>query len=62
MSKKKRSFSPDFKTKIVLELLAGDKTLSRIAGKYEVTSSPIRASFTAISTSYINLSRFFNPK
>ena len=36
MSKKKRTFSAKFKTKVVLELLSGDKTQAQIASKYEV--------------------------
>ncbi len=37
MSKKKRIFSAEFKAKIVLELLTGEKTLAQVASKYEVT-------------------------
>ena len=36
MSRKKRTFSPEFKTKVVLELLSGDKTQAQIASKYEL--------------------------
>lgn len=36
MSKKRRNFSAEFKTKVVLELLEGDKTLNQIASKYEI--------------------------
>ena len=36
MSKKKRTFSAEFKTKVVLELLSGDKTQAQIASKYEI--------------------------
>ena len=36
MSKKRRNFTAEFKTKVVLELLEGDKTLNEIASKYEV--------------------------
>lgn len=36
MSRKKRSFSAEFKTKVVLELLSGDKTQAQIASKYEL--------------------------
>ena len=36
MSKKRRNFSADFKAKLVLELLEGDKTINEIASKYEV--------------------------
>jgi putative transposase len=36
MSKKRRNFSAEFKTKAVLELLEGDKTLNEIASKYEI--------------------------
>lgn len=36
MSKQRRQFSAEFKTKIVLELLEGEQTLNQIASKYEV--------------------------
>jgi putative transposase len=36
MSRKRKVYSADFKAKIVLELLEGDKTLNEIASKYEV--------------------------
>ncbi len=36
MSKKRRQFSAEFKAKIVLELLEGDKTLNEIASKYDL--------------------------
>lgn len=41
MSKKKRSFSPEFKTKVVLELLSGEQTLAQVASKYEVTPNSL---------------------
>ncbi len=34
--KKRRSFSAEFKAKVALEALAGDKTLSELASKYQV--------------------------
>lgn len=37
-----KSFSADFKTKVVLELLEGDLTLSEISSKYEVTAKSIQ--------------------
>jgi len=36
MSKKRKSFSADFKAKLVLEALEGEKTINEIASKYEV--------------------------
>jgi len=42
MSKKKRTFSPDFKTKVVLELLSGEKTMSQVASKYQVTAASLK--------------------
>lgn len=41
MSRKKRSFSADFKTKVVLELLSGELTAAQIASKYEVTPNSL---------------------
>ena len=37
MSKTRKIYSPDFKTKLVLELLVCDQTLNQVASKYEVT-------------------------
>jgi putative transposase len=36
MSKKRKSYSADFKAKLVLEVLEGEKTINEIASKYEV--------------------------
>ncbi len=36
MSKQRRQFSAEFKTKVVLELLEGEKTLNQIASKYDI--------------------------
>jgi len=41
MSTKKRSFSPEFKTKVVLELLSGEQTLAQVASKYEITPNSL---------------------
>jgi len=38
MSKKRKTYSADFKTKVVLELLSGEYTLAQIASKYEITA------------------------
>ncbi len=43
MSNKKRIYSPDFKTKVVLELLSGEKTLAQIASKYECQPENLKA-------------------
>ncbi len=42
MSKKKRTFSAEFKAKIVLELLTGEKTMAQVASKYEVTGRSLQ--------------------
>ena len=36
MSVKRKSYSTDFKAKLVLEALEGEKTINEIASKYEV--------------------------
>jgi len=36
VSRKRKTYSPDFKAKVVLELLEGDKTINEIASKYEM--------------------------
>jgi transposase-like protein len=36
MSKKRRNFSAEFKAKVVIELLEGEKTVSEIASKYDL--------------------------
>lgn len=36
MSRKRKTYSPEFKAKLVLELLEGNKTLNEIASQYEV--------------------------
>jgi len=36
MSQKRKTYSPEFKAKLVLELLEGNKTLNEIASQYEV--------------------------
>ena len=36
MSTKRKSYSADFKAKLVLEVLEGEKTINEIASKYEV--------------------------
>jgi len=41
MSKKQKTYSPEFKTKVVLELLAGDLTVSQIASKYLLVGKSI---------------------
>lgn len=37
MSRKRKTYSADFKTKVVLELLNGELTLNQISTKYEIT-------------------------
>ena len=36
MSRKRKTYSADFKAKLVLEVLESEKTLNEIASKYEV--------------------------
>jgi len=42
MSKKRRNFTVEFKVKVVLELLKGDKTLNEIASKYNVLPKSLK--------------------
>ena len=42
MSKKQKIYTADFKTKIVLELLSGDQTISQIASKHSLISKSIQ--------------------
>jgi len=37
MSVKRKVYSADFKAKLVLKVLAGEKTINEIASKYEMT-------------------------
>jgi len=43
MSKKRRSYTPEFKTKVVLELLEGEKTLNEVASKYEILPTSLKS-------------------
>ena len=36
MSRKRRNFTAEFKAKVVIELLEGDKTINEIASKYDI--------------------------
>ena len=36
MSKKRKTYSADFKSKVILELLEGNKTINELASSYEV--------------------------
>ena len=38
MSTKRKRYSADFKAKLVLKALEGDKTINEIASKYEIIS------------------------
>ena len=42
MSKKRKSYSADFKAKLVLEVLEGEKTINEIASKYEVLPASLK--------------------
>lgn len=39
---RRKTFSADFKTKVVLELLEGDKTINQIASEYDITVKSIQ--------------------
>ena len=41
MSKKQKLYTAEFKTKVILELLAGDLTVSQIASKYSIIGKSI---------------------
>jgi len=43
MSKKRKSFSADFKAKLVLEVLEGEKTVNEIASRYEVLPASLKS-------------------
>jgi len=43
MSNKKRTYSLDFKTKVVLELLSGEKILAQVASKYEIMAASLKS-------------------
>jgi putative transposase len=43
MSNKKPTYSPDFKTRVVLALLSGEKSLAQIASKYKVTAASLKS-------------------
>ena len=38
MSKKRKTYSAEFKIKVILELISGEQTVAKIAFKYEITS------------------------
>ena len=42
MNKKRRNLAAEFKTKVVLELLEGDKTLNEIASKYNILPKSLK--------------------
>ncbi|HIQ51275.1 MAG TPA: transposase [Nautiliaceae bacterium] len=42
MSKKRRNFTAEVKTKVVLELLEGDKTLNEVASKYNILPKSLK--------------------
>ena len=43
MSRKRKTYTPEFKTKVVLELLEGEKTLNEIASKYEILPTSLKS-------------------
>jgi len=42
MSRKRKTYTAEFKTKVVLELLEGEKTLNEIASKYEILPANLK--------------------
>jgi len=42
MSTKQKTYTAEFKTKVVLELLSGDQTVSQIPSKYSLISESIQ--------------------
>ena len=42
MSTKRKSYSADFKAKLVLEVLEGEKTVNEIASKYEILPTSLK--------------------
>ena len=41
MSRKRKAYSAEFKTKVVLELLSGEHTVAQIASRYEITAKSL---------------------
>jgi putative transposase len=41
MSRKRKQYSAEFKTKVVLELLQGDQTVAQVASRYEITAKSL---------------------
>lgn len=41
MGKKKNSYKPEFKAKVVMELLTGESTLNGLAGKYQIAPATL---------------------
>ena len=41
MSRKRKTFNAEFKSKVVLELLSGEMTVAQLASKYEITPKSI---------------------
>ena len=43
MSRKRKTYTPEFKTKVVLELLEGEKTLNEIASQYGILPASLKS-------------------
>ncbi len=41
MSKTKKNYSPEFKAKVVIELITGQKTLNELAGQYQIAPATL---------------------
>jgi putative transposase len=41
MSRKRKAYSAEFKTKVVLELLAGEQTVAQVASRCEITAKSL---------------------
>jgi transposase-like protein len=50
MSRKRKQYSAEFMTKVVLELLSGDQTVAQVASKYEIVKHGIN--FSSLYTYY----------
>lgn len=60
MSKQGKKYTPDFKAKVVLELLEGDLTLSQVSSKYGITPKSLkewRSTFLSNASLAFNLDR-----
>ena len=60
MSKQGKKYTPDFKAKVVLELLDGDLTLNQVSSKYGITPKSLKewkSTFLSNASLAFNLDR-----